>query len=227
VANSSPVLPQILFQKTRPFQLILGRERPGGHSPPQSPKTLKPPSSLDSTLSEPVSQDYLSSRFPFAIPSLPGAKSVEPTSPVGTGPSLPGSRRQSRLLDSESDLASSDIVGEPEEWMDRWPPDYSEEFDQALEKLSLTGDGVGQTWSELIDRLVSPGIPGEGNYSTWDVLTVDEDFIFIFLVVYRKFAAPSRLLQSLIAKFEEASNSAVDCMLQMIAQTRCSLPKRD
>jgi hypothetical protein len=49
---------------------------------------------------------------------------------------------------------------------------------------------------------------------------VDEEFIFIFLVFYRKFAAPSRLLQSLIAKFEEASNSAVDTMLQMIAQTR-------
>jgi hypothetical protein len=88
---------------------------------------------------------------------------VEPTSPAGTGPSLPGSRRQSRLLDSESDFASSDIVGEPEEWMERWHPDYSEEFDQALERLNLTGDGSGQTWNELIDRLVSPGIPGEGN----------------------------------------------------------------
>jgi hypothetical protein len=149
---------------------------------------------------------------------------VEPTSPAGTGPSLPGSRRTSRLLDSESDLASSDIVGEPEEWMDRWPPDYSEEFDQALERLNLT-DGSGKTWNELIDRLVSPGIPGEGNHSTRDVLIVDQDFMFIFLVVYRKFAAPSRLLQSLIAKFEEASTSAVDYMLQMIAQTKYSSPE--
>src|SRR5271170_1013180 len=49
---------------------------------------------------------------------------------------------------------------------------------------------------------------------------VDEDFRTIFLVFYRRFAAPSRLLQSLIAKFEEATRSAIDIMLQMIRQTR-------
>ena len=160
--NPSPVLPQVLFQKARPFQLVLNRERGGGSSPPQSPKTLKPPSILDPNLSEPVSQEYLSSRFQFAVPSLPGAKPVDPPSPAGTAPSLPGSRRQSRLLDSESDLGSSDIIGDHGEWMDNWPSDEHDEFARALEGLNLTGDGGGMTWNELIDRLLSPGIPSEG-----------------------------------------------------------------
>jgi hypothetical protein len=40
------------------------------------------------------------------------------------------------------------------------------------------------------------------------------------LVFYRKFAAPSKLLESLIGKYEEAQRAAVDYMLQMIVQTR-------
>lgn len=52
------------------------------------------------------------------------------------------------------------------------------------------------------------------------MLTLDDDFLAIFLVFYRKFAAPSTLLHGLIAKFEEASRSAIDYMLQMIIQTR-------
>jgi len=49
---------------------------------------------------------------------------------------------------------------------------------------------------------------------------VDEDFIFIFLVVYRKFAAPSRLLRSILTRFKEAESRAIDYMLQMVVQTR-------
>jgi hypothetical protein len=154
---------QTLFQKTRPFQLVLGRERTGGSSPPQSPKTIKPPPPpfLDPNLSEPVSHEYLSSRVPFTIPSLPqlsSSKFVDPPSPAGTPPS--GSRRQSRLLDSGSDIASSDVVGEPEELMD-WPTDDHDEFARALANLSFS-ENNGQTWEELIDRLLNPGIPGEG-----------------------------------------------------------------
>ena len=51
-------------------------------------------------------------------------------------------------------------------------------------------------------------------------LSLDDDFITTFLVFYRKFAAPSKLLQTLVSRFEEASRLAVDYMLQMIAQTR-------
>lgn len=153
-----PTVPQVLFPKARPFQLTIGRERQGGSSPPQSPKTIKPPFPYsDQNLSDPVSQEYLSSRVPFTIPTLP-PKFVDPPSPAGTTPS--GSRRHSRLLDSESDFAS-DVVGEPEELMDNWPPDDQDEFARALANLTLT-DGGGQTWEELIDRLLSPGIPGEG-----------------------------------------------------------------
>lgn len=104
--------------------------------------------------------------------------------------------------------------------MDTWPSDEHDEFARALEGLNLTGDGGGMTWDELINRLLSPGIPGEGSIYLKVLLIVDEDFIFIFLVFYRKFAAPSKLLQSLIAKFQEATESAIDYMLQMIAQTR-------
>jgi hypothetical protein len=157
------VPPQGFFQKARPFHLALGRERQGGSSPPQSPKTIRPPlpSFLDhQNLSEPVSQEDLSSRAPFTIPTLPPPKFIDPPSPAGTTPS--GSRRHSRLLDSESDFAS-DVVGEPEELMDSWPTDDQDEFARALADLNLT-EGRGQTWEELIDRLLSPGIPGEGKF---------------------------------------------------------------
>jgi hypothetical protein len=113
---------------------------------------------MDANLSDPVSQEYLNSRLPFTIPSLPPSKPVDPPSPAGTTPSLPGSRRHSRLLDSESDLATSDLT-EQEEWMENWPGDYHEEFSRALDGLSLSG---GKTWNELVDRLLTPGIPGEG-----------------------------------------------------------------
>ena len=158
----------------------------------------------------------MESRAPFTISTLP-IKFVDPPSPAGTTPS--GSRRHSRLLDSESDLAS-DVVGEPEELMDHWPVDDQDEFARALADLNLT-DGGGQTWEELIDRLLNPGIPGDGILILFFlVLTVDDDFLTIFLVFYRKFAAPSKFLRSLIAKYEEAKRSAVDYMLQMIVQTR-------
>ena len=51
-------------------------------------------------------------------------------------------------------------------------------------------------------------------------MTLDDEFLNMFLVFYRKFAAPSKLLECLIAKYEEATRSAVDYMLQMIVQTR-------
>jgi hypothetical protein len=51
-------------------------------------------------------------------------------------------------------------------------------------------------------------------------LIADEEFLTIFLAFYRKFAAPSKLLHSLIAKYEEGSRSAIDYMLKMIVQTR-------
>ena len=223
--NPSPVLPQVIFQKARPFQLVLNREPAASSSPPQSPKALKPPSTLDPNLCEHVSQEFLSSRFQFAIPSLPGTKPVDPPSPAGTASSPPGSQRQSRLLDSESDFGSSDITGEQEKWMADWPSEEQDEFARALEGLNLTGDGAGMTWNELIDRLLSPGIPGEGTVTMKHLLIVDDDFIFTFLVFYRKFAAPCNLLRSLIVKFKEATDFAIDYMLQMILQTRY-LPSR-
>jgi hypothetical protein len=64
-------------------------------------------------------------------------------------------------LDSESDIASSDVVGELEELMD-WPTDDHDEFARALANLSFS-ENSGQTWEELIDRLLNPGIPGEGS----------------------------------------------------------------
>jgi hypothetical protein len=42
--------------------------------------------------------------------------------------------------------------------------DDHEEFANAMEGLSLTGDGGGKTWEELIDRLLSPGIPSDGTF---------------------------------------------------------------
>jgi hypothetical protein len=108
-----------------------------------------------------------------------------------------------------------------------------DEFARALAKLSLAAEGGGLTWEELIERLINPGIPGDGNnpISPWfciqglvfSGLIVDEEFLTMFLAFYRKFAAPSKLLQSLIAKYEEGSRSAIDYMLKMIVQTRYSI----
>ena len=42
-----------------------------------------------------------------------------------------------------------------------WPTDDREEFERALANLSFS-ETRGQTWEELIDRLLNPGIPGEG-----------------------------------------------------------------
>jgi len=150
----APVNPETLFQRIRPFQLVPHtREDQGGSSPPQSPKTLKPARFLGST----GSQEYLS-RANFTVPL--GTKFMDPPSPAGTPPSI--SRRHSRLLDSESDIASSDVAGGAEELMDPWPGEDNEDFQRALESLNLS-DGNGQTWEELIDRLLSPTIPSDGN----------------------------------------------------------------
>ena len=103
--------------------------------------------------------------------------------------------------------------------MDHWPTDDQEEFARALANLNLT-DGGGQTLGG-IDRSISKSWYSRRGYiHSFSVLTVDDDFLTIFLVFYRKFAAPSKLLHSLIAKYEEANRSAVDYMLQMIVQTR-------
>lgn len=104
--------------------------------------------------------------------------------------------------------------------MDNWPSDYHEEFSRALEGLQLTSDGNGKTWAELVDRLLTPGITGEGCLYKENMLTVDDDFITVFLVFYRKFAAPSRLLRALITRYKEAESRAIDYMLQMVVQTR-------
>lgn len=222
--HTSPVLPQLVFQKARPFQLVLDKDtrQMNTSSPPQSPRSVQPTITYTgegNNLLDPVSQEYLSARFPFAIVSLPSQKLGDPPSPAGTPPS--GSRRHSRILDSEGELV--DIPGEMIEGVDYLGSEDHEAFVRALENLELP-DG-GQTWEELIDRLINPGIPGEGTlYREICMLMIDNDFALIFLVVYRRFAAPSKLLNSLISKFEEATTHAIDSILRMIIQTRYLLP---
>jgi hypothetical protein len=108
------------------------------------------------SLSDSVSQEYLASRFPFAIPKL-----GDPPSPAGTPPS---SSRQSRLLDSESDIASVS-VGEESVGTGGWGYDSEgDEFARALAQLGVTSEEAegGWAWEDLIDRLLAPGIVSEG-----------------------------------------------------------------
>ena len=161
----------IPFQKSRPFHLSLNRERSTtaliGTSPPQSPKTLKLDlSSITPNPSqEPLSADIISSRVPFVIPQPP-PKFADPPSPAGTTPA--GSRRHSRLLDSESDLASDLNLGEEgsEFYLLNIEVGSSllldDEFSRALANLNLATEGGGLTWEELVERLINPGIPGDG-----------------------------------------------------------------
>ena len=37
-----------------------------------------------------------------------------------------------------------------------------DEFSRALANLNLATEGGGLTWEELVERLINPGIPGDG-----------------------------------------------------------------
>ncbi|KAK0663104.1 Ras guanine nucleotide exchange factor A [Lasiodiplodia hormozganensis] len=73
----------------------------------------------------------------------------------------------------------------------------------------MPSDENGYTFEQLVDRLVSQPLSKQ-----------DTKFVSIFLALYRKFAAPSQLLEALIKRFDALENDKSPQMVRTIAQLR-------
>lgn len=81
------------------------------------------------------------------------------------------------------------------------------------QKPNEPAHGAGFTLDELVDRLVSKPNPDPESKS-------DSKFQSIFLCLYRKFAPPSSLLNSLIGRFERNERTATDQLALNFDQSR-------
>ncbi|KAL1623489.1 hypothetical protein SLS54_004479 [Diplodia seriata] len=73
----------------------------------------------------------------------------------------------------------------------------------------MPSDENGYTFEQLVDRLVSQPLSKQ-----------DTKFVSIFLALYRKFAAPSQLLEALIKRFDALEHDSSPQMVRTIAQLR-------
>lgn len=67
----------------------------------------------------------------------------------------------------------------------------------------------GATFEELVDRLLSQ-----------PTSKADGKFVVIFLALYRKFAAPGRLLEAIVERFDALERNGTPLMIKMVAQLR-------
>ena len=67
----------------------------------------------------------------------------------------------------------------------------------------------GATFEELVDRLLSQ-----------PTSKADGKFVVIFLALYRKFAAPGRLLEAVVERFDALERNGTPLMIKMVAQLR-------
>ncbi|EKG21694.1 Ras-like guanine nucleotide exchange factor [Macrophomina phaseolina MS6] len=73
----------------------------------------------------------------------------------------------------------------------------------------MPSDENGYTFEQLVDRLVAQPLSKQ-----------DTKFVAIFLALYRKFAAPSQLLEALIKRFEALENEKSPQMIRTVDQLR-------
>lgn len=73
----------------------------------------------------------------------------------------------------------------------------------------LPSDEKGYTFDQLVDRLLAQPLSKN-----------DSKFVAIFLALYRRFAAPSQLLETIIRRFEGLSRDKDPQMIRTIAQLR-------
>ena len=67
----------------------------------------------------------------------------------------------------------------------------------------------GATFEELVDRLCAQ-----------PTSKADGKFVVIFLALYRKFAAPGRLLEAIVERFDAMERNGTPLMIKMVAQLR-------
>jgi hypothetical protein len=67
----------------------------------------------------------------------------------------------------------------------------------------------GATFEELVDRLLSQ-----------PTSKADGKFVVIFLALYRQFAAPGRLLEAIVERFDALERNGTPLMIKMVAQLR-------
>lgn len=73
----------------------------------------------------------------------------------------------------------------------------------------MPSDENGYTFEQLVDRLVAQPLSKQ-----------DTKFVAIFLALYRKFAAPSQLLEALIKRFDALENDKSPQMIRTVDQLR-------
>lgn len=89
------------------------------------------------------------------------------------------------------------------------PTSSSENKERPTGSLSSEGGENGYTFDELVDRLVAQPMSKQ-----------DSKFASVFLCLYRKFAAPTTLLSSLISRFEISTKSVGDQLTLVTGQLR-------
>lgn len=67
----------------------------------------------------------------------------------------------------------------------------------------------GATFEELVDRLLAQ-----------PTSKADGKFVVIFLALYRKFAAPGRLLEAIVERFDTLERNGTPLMIKMVSQLR-------
>ncbi|KAL4891683.1 ras guanine nucleotide exchange factor domain-containing protein [Aspergillus ambiguus] len=134
-----------------------------------------------------------------------------------TGESSPSKdrHRQHRLHTAWRNSGGSDAFNsflEMEDELDepRSAPSSPESKDPApSEESSASSNETGFTFDELVDRLVAQPMSKQ-----------DSKFASIFLCLYRKFAAPSTLLNALIHRFERNERNTADQLTRIADQLR-------
>jgi len=109
----------------------------------------------------------------------------------------PGVRLDGGNDSSFLDVDESDAEGY------RYGDDHDHRHDDKAAKLP------GVTFDELVDRLVAP-----------KMTRTDHNFVDVFLCLYRTFAAPSKLLTAIRARFDQV---AADQSMQMLAKSEAQL----
>jgi RasGEF domain/RasGEF N-terminal motif len=118
------------------------------------------------------------------------------------GPSQPSKNESSKkIVDSFLDM--------DEENEEDYDSDDIPILDREDERSDKPVKSIGQTWDELVDRLLAQPTSKS-----------DSNFTAIFLCLYRMFGAPGELLQSIEKRFDRANNDDNHYMIRISSQLR-------
>ncbi|KAL1979840.1 hypothetical protein VTN96DRAFT_5075 [Rasamsonia emersonii] len=145
-------------------------------------------------------------------PSGPRVSSRRPSSPgltrTSTSPHRQNALRTTWRFSAGSDTFSSFLDMEEETEDSRSRPASAEQL-QDKQQHEAAQNETGVTFDELVDRLVA--LPMSKH---------DHKFVAIFLCLYRKFAAPAKLLNALISRFDQNERSTAPPLSRASDQLR-------